>query len=178
MAVRKVAQLGHPVLREVCKPVEAEVLGSPEFERLVHDMVETMIEYEGVGLAAPQVHESVRLVVWVPPDAENVEVLINPELEVLEGHGWVETWEGCLSVHGMRALVRRPDKVRLSSLDADGERHARVLTGFAAVVVQHECDHLDGVIYVDKAIPRSIVFESEYARFGPPPEFDATAEKD
>ena len=166
MAVRRVIQMGHPVLRQIAEPVTAEELKSDGFQRLCDDLLDTMLDYDGVGLAAPQVGVSKRVVVLELDEDEGPEFLVNPVIEVL-ADTTRHTWEGCLSVEGMRGRVERPDHVRVLAFDRDGSRKGYELEGYPAVVVQHECDHLDGVLYVDKADPRSLAFLREYRRYGP-----------
>jgi len=152
MAVRDVLRMGHPVLREKAKPVED--LGSAELKRLVEDMKETMAFKNGAGLAAPQIGVSQRVVIFGVesnpryPDAEPVPftVLVNPKLVMLTREV-EEDWEGCLSVPGMRGVVPRYTKLRYTGFDEDGNPIDRVAEGFHARVVQHECDHLDGILY-------------------------------
>ncbi len=170
MAILRVAQLGHPVLRMVAEPVPVDLILSPGFQQFCDDLLETMDEYDGAGLAAPQVHVSMRVVVLTLRSADGPQFLINPEIEVLSDTT-SRTWEGCLSVEGFRGLVERPDHIRVEAYDRDGERIAFELRGFPAVVTQHECDHLDGVIYVDRVLPRSLMFVKEYRRWGPPEEY-------
>jgi peptide deformylase len=180
MAIRKVARLGHPVLRQPTREVTPEEIRSPEMRRLVADMIETMHEYGGVGLAAPQVHESIRMAVLevqgdnerYPDTGEPQPLLVvwNARVTVLDPtpHGF---WEGCLSVPGLRGYVERPSKVRVDFLDDRGEPRVLEAEGFIATVFQHELDHLDGVLYVDKvADPTKLAFIEEYQRFhlGPP----------
>jgi peptide deformylase len=172
MAIRKVARLGHPVLRQKCREVTREEISSPEMRRLVRDMVETMHEYGGVGLAAPQVHETVRLAVIEyeeeeeqPNATQGLLVIWNARVKVLD-----ETlsgfWEGCLSVPGLRGFVERPSKIEVSYLDERGKPQKLVASGFLATVFQHELDHLDGVIYVDKITDKTkFAFGEEYARY-------------
>jgi peptide deformylase len=144
--------MGHPVLREKAKPVEAT--GTPELRALVADMKETMAALNGAGLAAPQIGVSQRVVIFGVeknpryPDAESVPytVLVNPKLVMLTRD--VESdWEGCLSVPGMRGVVPRYTKLRYTGTDEEGNPIDRVAEGFHARVVQHECDHLDGILY-------------------------------
>lgn len=168
MAIRKVARMGHPVLRQVATPVPVEAVAGPEVQRLVDDMLETVEEYEGAGLAAPQVHVSLRIVVLRLSDERGMEVWINPVLTPLADEGYA-SWEGCLSVPGLRALVVRPAAVQVEALDRNGEPLVLELRGFPAVVAQHECDHLDGIIYVDRAEPGTLSFLEELRRY--PPEF-------
>lgn len=184
MAIRKIARLGHPVLRSKCREVTREEISSPEMRRLVKDMIETMHEYGGVGLAAPQVHENVKLAIIEYDDEQQAElgapqpllVIWNARVKVLD-----ETpsgfWEGCLSVPGMRGYVERPSKIEVSYLDERGKPQSLVASGFLATVFQHELDHLDGVLYVDKISDKSkFSFSEEYARYhveegeAPPPE--------
>ena len=171
MAILKVAQLGHPILRVVSEPVPETHITSPGFQRFCDDLLETMDEYDGVGLAAPQVHVPLRVVVLVVSDEIGPQFLINPVIEVL-ADTTRRTWEGCLSVQGMRGLVERPDHIRVRWHDRAGEAHVAEFEGHPAVVVQHECDHLDGVVYVDRVLPRSLAFVSEFRRWGPPEEYD------
>ena len=152
MPVRDVLRMGHPVLRERAKPVEG--FGTPELKDLVRDMVDTMQFKNGAGLAAPQIGVSRRIVIFGVehnpryPDAEPVPftVLVNPKLVMLTREV-EEDWEGCLSVPGMRGVVPRYTKLRYSGFDPDGNPIEREATGFHARVVQHECDHLDGILY-------------------------------
>ncbi|MCK6504998.1 peptide deformylase [Myxococcota bacterium] len=168
MSILRVARLGHPVLRQVAAPVPPEAIPSPELQRLVDDMLETVEEYDGAGLAAPQVHASVRVVVLTLDPEDGMQVWINPVLTPLTDQQLV-TWEGCLSVPGLRGAVARPAEVHVRALDRQGQPFELHLRGFPAVVAQHECDHLDGVVYVDRADPRSLSFLEEYRRHGPWP---------
>ena len=188
MAILKVARLGHPVLREPCRELSADEITSDPIQRLVRDMCETMIEYGGVGIAAPQVHEPVRLALIEFDDAERYEiaasqplqVFFNPRITVLD-----ETpagfWEGCLSVPGLRGWVERPSKVEVEYLDSEGRARRLVAEGFLATVCQHEFDHLDGTLYVDRiADPKRFSFNEEFARYhqpaAPAPDDEAEAE--
>jgi len=152
MAVREVLRMGHPVLRERSRPVEA--FGTPELLELVADMKETMAAKNGAGLAAPQIGVGRRVVIFGVtknpryPDAEEVPftVLVNPKI-VLLTREVEEGWEGCLSVPGMRGLVPRYTRLRYSGHDEHGQPVEREAEGFHARVVQHECDHLDGILY-------------------------------
>lgn len=163
MTVREVLRMGHPVLREKAKPVDD--LGSPELRALVEDMKETMAAKNGAGLAAPQIGVSQRVVIFGVdrnpryPDAQEVPftVLVNPKLVMLTREV-EEDWEGCLSVPGMRGVVPRYTKLRYTGFDAEGHPIDRVAEGFHARVVQHECDHLDGILYPQRM--------SDMSRFG------------
>ncbi len=169
MALRKVAVMGHPVLRKVAAPVPPKEIKSETIQTLIKDMVETMFEYDGRGLAAPQVHESVQVVVMIWDFDKEVKpalrVLINPEIKALTEEK-AEFWEGCLSVPGLRGMVARPTKISVSCYDQDGKKEEFVAEGFAATVIQHECDHLMGVLYVDKLTDmKQFAFIKEYGRF-------------
>ena len=152
MAVREVLRMGHPVLRERSRPVEA--FGTPELLELVADMKETMAVKHGAGLAAPQIGVGQRVVIFGVnrnpryPDAEEVPftVLVNPKIVILTREV-EEGWEGCLSVPGMRGVVPRYTHLRYSGFDEHGQPIEREAEGFHARVVQHECDHLDGILY-------------------------------
>ncbi len=154
MAILKIARMGHPVLLQRAESVPDPT--APEIRRLVADMLETMEDAQGAGLAAPQVHVPLRLFVFrVPPgrteaaegDGEMPNtVVINPTLELL-GEERVLRWEGCLSIPGLRAAVPRHATVRYHGVDADGAPVGALASGFHAGVVQHEYDHLDGILY-------------------------------
>jgi peptide deformylase len=152
MAVREVLRMGHPVLREKAKPVEG--FDTAELHALVGDMKDTMASLDGAGLAAPQIGVSQRVVIFGVegnpryPDAEEVPftVLVNPKLTMLTREV-EEGWEGCLSVPGMRGVVARYTKLRYTGFDERGQPIDRVVEGFHARVVQHEVDHLDGILY-------------------------------
>lgn len=152
MAIRPVLRMGHPVLREVASPVER--FGTHELRELVRDMDDTMRSLNGAGIAAPQIGVSERIVIFEVtanpryPQAEAVPytVLINPTLEPL-GTEREDGWEGCLSVPGLRGLVPRYRHLRYRGYDLDGRPIDRTVSGFHARVVQHEVDHLDGILY-------------------------------
>jgi peptide deformylase len=158
--------MGHPVLREVARELSSEEIRSPAFQQFCDDLMETMEEYDGVGLAAPQVHAGVRVVIATLDDERGPEFFVNPVIEIL-GEETTATWEGCLSVEGMRGKVERPSHVLVEALDRDGTPKAFELEGHPAVVIQHECDHLDGVLYIDKVDTRTLSFMREYRRYGP-----------
>lgn len=143
MAILKIARMGHPVLIRPAVPVEDPT--APEIRRLIADMAETMADATGIGLAAPQVHVGLRLFVW-RGGAGNVLALINPEVEPV-GDETEHGWEGCLSIPGLRGCVPRAARVRFRGLDAEGQPFEGEAAGLAARVIQHETDHLDGVLY-------------------------------
>ncbi len=168
MAILKIAKMGHPVLRRRAEPVSDA--RDPEIARLVADMIETMADARGAGLAAPQIYQSKRIVIFHAPsdrgEGQSAEtapltVLINPEIEVLDGTR-VEDWEGCLSIPGLRGRVPRASHIRYKGFGPDGAAIEREATGFHARVVQHEVDHLDGVLYPERmADLGSLTFDSE-----------------
>lgn len=152
MAVYTILKMGNPKLLEVSEPVVN--FDTPELHQLIQDMRETMQANNGAGLAAPQIGVFKRVVIFESknnPRYPNVEavpftVLINPKLETLSEE-LLGFWEGCLSVPGMRGWVERPAKLRYSGFDQYGKQFERTVSGFHATVVQHECDHLDGILY-------------------------------
>ena len=182
MAILKIARMGHPALRHPAAPVPDPT--APEIERLIEDMVDTLEDANGAGLAAPQVHVPLRVVLFrVPPGREAEEedggeaepssalesptVLINPEIEPL-GETMVEDLEACLSLPGLAGIVPRHDRIRYRWSDGAGRPHACEARGFHARVVQHECDHLDGILYPMRMTDLStLVFTSELGRSRP-----------
>jgi peptide deformylase len=172
VSILKVARVGHPVVRSLARPVDPAELQSRELQQLLDDMVETMHEYEGVGLAAPQVHVPLRLAVLEVPasdargrEAVPLTVIVNPRLTPGEGAP-VHGWEGCLSIPEMRGIVPRAPRVAVAALDREGRPLALEAEGFHARVLQHECDHLDGNVYLDRmADMRSLCFLHEFERF-------------
>ena len=176
MAILKVARLGHPVLRKLAEPVPPEGIGAPAIQRLIDDLIETMVEYDGAGLAAPQVHVSKQIVVFEVegnpryPDAESIPltVLINPKITPTTQHT-EEDWEGCLSLPDLRGKVPRYTQVRVDAYDRHGKKLHYVAEGFHARVVQHECDHLLGKVFVDRMRSmESLSFLREFTRYGAP----------
>lgn len=181
MAIRKVARLGHPILRTQGRLLTKEEIKSPEIKQLIQDMIETMDEYGGIGIAAPQVHEGLKLALiqfdedsarYPDMGRQDLEVFINPVITVLETTEQA-FWEGCLSVPGMRGKVSRPRKVKVDYLDANAKQKTIEAEGFLATVIQHELDHLDGILYVDRLkTTRELVFQEEYDRYHAPTEKD------
>jgi peptide deformylase len=207
MSILKVARLGHPVLRERARKVDRNEITTPAFQKLIDDMLETLDEYDGIGLAAPQVHESVRLVLVGihesrkdadqehgearrgteeheeaqdedleragHSDDDDVEdekmlsvyALIDPEITPI-GREKEEDWEGCLSLPGLRGRVKRPNEVKLVALDREANRIEMHLHGYPARVLQHEADHLDGVLFIDRMDSfETLTFLEEYAKY-------------
>jgi peptide deformylase len=175
MAILKVARLGHPVLRAKALPVPPAEISSVRIQRLIDDMFETMHEYAGIGLAGPQVHEGVRVFVAGLRAAPLPEVLdgdeempflalINPEIELV-GSPTHEGWEGCLSIPDIRGLVPRASGVRVRAYGRDGRTLTLEATGLAARVIQHENDHLDGVLFFDRMTSlATLTYMDEYRR--------------
>ena len=178
MSILKVARMGHPVLRARAKALEKADIRTAAIQKLIDDMFETMREYHGVGLAAPQVHESVRLFVAVLDSGDGDDdrereppepiAIVNPEIAVVDP-AIVEDWEGCLSIPDIRGRVPRAHEIRVRALDRDGGRIELRAHGFPARVIQHETDHLDGVLFFDRMKSfESLTFLDEYARYHRP----------
>lgn len=169
MSILKVARMGHPVLREKARPIDKAELKSPALQQFIDDMVDTMYEYSGVGLAAPQVHEAIRLfVAMLDADGDgegDAAILVNPEILIV-GDQTVEGWEGCLSIPDIRGRVPRAQHIKVSALDRTGKRFELDLADFPARVVQHENDHLDGVLFFDRMRSLdSLTYLEEYSRY-------------
>ena len=163
MALLKIARMGHPVLRQVAAAIAQP--DAAEIRRLADDMVETMRDAPGVGLAAPQVHVPLRLIVFRAP-AEDGELsrivqLINPEMDVLDGEA-EPGWEGCLSIPELRGIVPRHRRIRWSGVTPDGAPVTQEAEGYAARIFQHELDHLDGVLYLDRMTSLSLLTYPEH----------------
>jgi len=171
MSILKVARMGHPVLRARARALARSDIKSAAVQQLIDDMMETMAEYHGVGLAAPQVHQGVRLFVASLNAGEDGEesdeafAIINPEIAVV-GSDVVEDWEGCLSIPDLRGRVPRAREIRVRALNRQGERIELDAHDFPARVIQHETDHLDGVLFFDRMRSfESLTFLDEYARY-------------
>jgi peptide deformylase len=174
MSILKVARMGHPVLRIRAKTIARADIKAPTVQRLIDDMIDTMHEYHGVGLAAPQIHHGVRIFVAAldaearavseDPNSEPL-VLINPEI-VPVGSETIEDWEGCLSIPDIRGRVLRAREIKVQAFGRGGERIELVSRDFAARVIQHEADHLDGVLFLDRMQSfESLAFLDEYGRY-------------
>jgi peptide deformylase len=175
--ILKVARLGHPVIRAVAQPVDPAMINTPEFQKLLDDMVDTMREYTGVGLAAPQVHLSLQLAVLevehhprypeMPPVP--LTFLINPQVTVLDA-STVEDWEGCLSIPEMRGMVPRFRQLRVTALGRQGQALDFLANDFHARVIQHETDHLKGEVYLDRMSNlRTLSHLAEWQRYAHEP---------
>lgn len=173
MAVLKIARMGHPVLRRRAKTVADPT--APDIRALIRDMIETLDDIGGAGLAAPQVHVPLRVVIFqVPPErltgkagdsAQDLTALVNPVIEPLGDEKEIG-WEGCLSVPGLRGAVPRFVRIRYRGMTPEGTPIDRTVAGFHARVVQHECDHLDGILYPQRmADMRLLTFVEEGARY-------------
>ena len=168
MSILKIARMGHPVLRQVARPIDPADILSPQIQQLIQDMLATVIDADGAGLAAPQVHVPLRLVLLSLDELEGFQIWINPVLTPLT-EDYMLTYEGCLSVAGLRGAVARPAHIHVQALDQEGNIIDIELDGFSAIVAQHECDHLDGILYIDRLEPGTLMFLEEYRRFGPWP---------
>lgn len=164
MAIRKIAKLGHPILRKKAELVPLSALQTESFKRILSDMLETVLDADGAGLAAPQIHISKRIVILDIDEFDGFQVWINPQITPLTDEHIV-TFEGCLSVPGMRGAVARPDHIRVTGQHPTGDSFDIELEGYSAIVAQHECDHLDGILYIDRADPRGLAFMSEYKKY-------------
>ena len=187
MPIHKVARMGHPILREKAKHISPKDIKSDEIQQLIQDMIDTMEEYGGIGSAAPQIHISKSIaIIRMETDSEKyksdinigeavgkykdangdpIAVFINPVIKVLDEKRQ-EFWEGCLSVPGLRGLVARPRKVSVEYLDENAEKQKIIVDEFSATVVQHELDHLQGTLYVDRIQDKTkLMFEEEYMKY-------------
>ena len=168
MSILTVARMGHPVLRKRTVLVQPDEINTSSMQRLIDDMFDTMHEYVGIGLAAPQVHQERRLFVAGvdgPNSTMQPVVMINPEIEVIDDEK-EDDWEGCLSIPDIRGKVLRAKNIRVRFLDRHGRSQQLTATGFPARVIQHETDHLNGVLFVDRMTSfESLTFLEEYGRY-------------
>jgi peptide deformylase len=174
MAVRKIIRMGHPTLRQVARPLSPAEIKSDAIRHLVGDMVDTLHDYGGIGLAAPQIDEPIRLAIIEIPGGPSrygeleplpLTVFVNPQIDVLDP-ATAGYWEGCLSVPGLRGFVERSQHVRVRFTDLAGKSHTLELRGFIATVFQHEFDHLDGRLYIDRITDTTrLAFDEEYLRY-------------
>lgn len=173
MTLLKIAQLGHPVLRQRAREITPEELASHETQQFIDDLVETMRDASGAGLAAIQVHNPVRIVAVEVKDNPRypykpnipLTILVNPVLEPL-GEERFENYEGCLSVPNLRGIVERWAEIHMTGLNRDGTPFDRVIRGLSAGTFQHECDHLDGKLFVDRVTdPTTLTTWAEFDRY-------------
>ncbi len=170
MSILKVARMGHPVLRQRAQALDRTRIKSPVTQKLIDDMFETMAEYHGVGLAAPQVHEGLRLFVASLDSERGAEpsepiAIINPEITPVNAE-MVDDWEGCLSIPDIRGQVPRYYEIKVRAFDRNAERIELTARGFPARVIQHETDHLDGVLFFDRMKGfETLTFLDEYSRY-------------
>ena len=173
MSLLKVARMGHPVLRTRAREIDRSELKQPSMQKLIDDMIDTMHEYHGVGLAGPQIHEGLRIfVAAITPDNEEPlspenepMVFINPVITAV-GNEIVEDWEGCLSIPDIRGRVPRARAINVTAMDRHGGTIDVTSHDFPARVIQHETDHLDGVLFLDRMRTfESLAFLEEYARY-------------
>tara|TARA_B100000686_G_C16465716_1_gene799404 strand:+ start:290 stop:832 length:543 start_codon:yes stop_codon:yes gene_type:complete len=174
MTIRKILRMGHPTLRQKARQVTIEELKAPEFTELISDMIETLHNSGGIGLAAPQIDVPIRMAIIEIQGGDSrygvipsipMTVFINPTIEVISPTE-MGYWEGCLSIPGLRGFVERPQGIRVDALNRHGEQISMELNGFLATVFQHEFDHLDGKLYIDYIQNRELlVFEEEYEQF-------------
>ena len=168
MSILKIAKLGHPVL--VKKTKEINDLAGIDLKKIVYDMSETMLDANGIGLAAPQVHLSHRIFIYRNPDIEvddkiSISVLINPTIQKIDDET-EDDWEGCLSIPGMSGLVRRFKQIKFSALDLNGNIISQEIKGLHARVVQHEFDHLNGILYTSRLAHKTAFgFSEEIEKF-------------
>jgi len=195
MSILKVARMGHPVLRAKARPVDPAEIATPAFQKLIDDMFETMREYSGIGLAAPQIHESVRLfVAGLRPSRLTGEMsddnempfvaIINPEITPVASPGAekieiVEDWEGCLSIPDIRGKVPRPKSIKVRALNREGKRVEMQASGLPARVIMHETDHLDGVLFFDRMQSLdTLTYLDEYGRYWREDEDEADSDEE
>jgi peptide deformylase len=169
MSILKVARMGHPVLRRRARALDASDLKNPGLQKFFDDMIETMYEYNGVGLAAPQVHESLRVFVAMldeePGEESQAVVVINPDI-IANADAKEEGWEGCLSIPDIRGMVPRHKDITVKALDRKGKSVELRLKGFPARVAQHETDHLDGILFFDRMPSlQTLTFLEEFSRY-------------
>jgi peptide deformylase len=179
MAMRKIARMGHPLLRVPARKLSAAEIRSDEIKRLTSDMIETMKEYGGIGLAGPQVHESLQIaVIGFQQDSERypqlgsqpLSIFFNPVITVLDKTEQT-FWEGCLSIPELRGLVPRPRKIQVDYLDEDAQPRTIIAEDFLATVFQHELDHLAGTLFIDRVRNEpgktQLAFTEEFQKYGP-----------
>ncbi len=172
--ILEVIKLGNPKLREVCDAVDLNTLQSDEMQRFIDDLISTMRDKNGAGIAASQVGVLKRIFImecsdnprYPDRDGFPLTVVINPSIKFIEKENQVDSWEGCLSIPGLRGKLSRFSKVELSGYDRDGNTLSKTLEGFEAVVAQHELDHLDGILFVDRMKDmKHLAYNTEYLKY-------------
>lgn len=174
MAIRDILRMGHPTLRARAEPVADAMIGTPDFQNLLTDLRDTLADSGGIGLAAPQIGVSLRVALIDLPGGDSrygplpripSTFFINPQITILNP-ATAGYWEGCLSVPGLRGFVERPQHLQVTARDEHGAPLNHQFEGFPATVIQHEFDHLDGRLYIDRlASPEQLMFEAEFAQF-------------
>jgi peptide deformylase len=173
MSVLEVTKMGNPVLRKVCKPVKVSKIKTKKFQKFIDSMVDTIRDEDGAGIAAPQVDVKKRLFVmevqenprYPNKNSFPLVVAINPELKPI-GKKKVDSWEGCLSIPNIRGCLKRHARVELKALDRKGKAYTMKLKGFAAVVAQHELDHLNGTLFIDRMKSmETLAFQEEFEEY-------------
>ncbi|NNE78180.1 MAG: peptide deformylase [Pricia sp.] len=173
MPVLEVIKMGNPLLRNLSNNVSSKRIISEGFQNFIDDLIETMRSADGAGIAAPQVGISDRVFVMEMrnnqryPDKENfpLRIVVNPEIKPLFTEQ-LDSWEGCLSIPGIRGRLKRYHKIQLKGLDRNGEKFETELSGFAAIVAQHELEHLNGILFVDRMDSmHPLTFQDEYEKY-------------
>tara|TARA_B100001142_G_scaffold221318_1_gene219503 strand:- start:249 stop:770 length:522 start_codon:yes stop_codon:yes gene_type:complete len=168
MSILKISRLGHLILLQKAQPVKD--IGGNKVKKIIHDMTETMLDAKGIGLAAPQVHINKQIIIFRTPEEEQnkeikITVLINPKLTMI-GDQTENNWEGCLSIPGMLGLVKRYSRVKYEGFDMNGNIISKEVDGLHARVVQHEFDHLMGILYISRLVDRNAFgFEDEIKEY-------------
>ena len=156
MSILKISQLGHPILLQQSKPVKN--IKSQEVKKLIYDMSETMLDAQGVGLAAPQVYQNKQIIIFRNPEDQTeqdikITALINPKI-TMTSEETDNQWEGCLSIPGMLGLVKRHSSISYEGFDMSGNRIHQNAEGLQARIVQHECDHLNGIVFTHRLVDK------------------------
>ena len=166
MSIRKIARLGHPILRKMAEEVPLDLIQSPKIQQIILDMKDTVLDSDGAGLAAPQIHESFQIILIDLDDGNGFQVWINPKLTPSSDDITI-SFEGCLSIPDMRGAVSRYAQVKIEAYNENGEFMVLELEDYPATVAQHEHDHLLGVLYTDHTEPGTLAFLDEYKRYKP-----------
>lgn len=170
MSIKPLITMGHPTLRKKAQLVEQDEFGSPELNALIQDLIDTMKDSQGIGIAAPQINISKQVCLiylqeeneryHVNQSSEQLHIVINPKIKILDKTPAEGVWEGCLSVPGLRGFVKRPRRIQVIFQNEKGEEQKKVFKDFLAVVFQHEIDHLKGKLFVDRLVDsKYLIFE-------------------